>query len=279
MSPAPALRTLGLPQPRPGPTLGPQRSSQTAVALERGCGTCLLVPPPAPGPWATPPAPGGGYPPHTPCHHLSLTHSLNGEVKGQHRRQRGRGLTQQVHNPHAACAGRGLVVGGDQVVPFWGGRPPLTRLPSPPLTPSTAPNPDLRGTHGQSRLGLCPCPPGSPAGLCPGAPLQADKGDTAWLSHQPRSGPKRKTWRTARASCPRNHISTPQQPHWVPAQHGWGTEAQSSKVARLQAHRGRGESQGAGAGRRAGCPESGEARRVTPITVGPQISEPQFPLV
>lgn len=68
---------------------------------------------------------------------------------------------------------------------------------------STARSPNPRGTHGQSRLGLCPCPPGSPAGPSLGALLQAEKGDMAQVSHQPPCGPEM-TWRT----CYRQPLAT-----------------------------------------------------------------------
>lgn len=57
-----------------------------------------------------------------------LTHSFNGEVKGQYRCQCGRGFAQQVDNPHTACTGSGLV-GGERWLPSG----EVTHmLPSPP---------------------------------------------------------------------------------------------------------------------------------------------------
>ena len=92
------------------PRCGWQTRLQVArMALKRGWGTCLLVLLPAPSPRAISCAPGWHllHPPPSAPPSSSLTHSLNGEVKGQHGRQRGRGLAQQVDNPHAACIGPG----------------------------------------------------------------------------------------------------------------------------------------------------------------------------
>lgn len=146
-----------------------------------------MPPCPAVRPSATSCAPGQGVlPSPTPPLSGSLTHSLNGEVKGQHRCQGGRGLAQQVDNPHAACTG----------VDWWAG---MGWLPSGEAGaqghPAAfhCPQPDPPDTHGQSRRGPCPCPPGSPAGQSPGARLQAGRGDTGWLRHQPHASSKRKT--------------------------------------------------------------------------------------
>lgn len=57
-------------------------------------------------------------------------------------------------------------------------------------SPPTLHCPSPRDTHGQSRLGPYPCPPGSPAGPSLGAPLQAEKGDKAWRSYQPPLAPR-----------------------------------------------------------------------------------------
>lgn len=159
----------------------------------------------------------------------SLTHSLNGEVKGQHRCQCGRGLAQQVDNPHAACTRRGLV-DGDVVVSFLGGDPHGFPYP----LPSNAQSPNPRGTHGQSRPELCPCPPGSPAGQSLEVPLQAEKGDTAWLSRQRHCGPERR--RALATSTCHSHNSRA-GPGCLISLHSWGAEAQRGKVTLLQAHR------------------------------------------
>lgn len=107
----------------------------------------------------------------------------------------------------------------------------------------------------------------------PGSP-SADKGDMAGLSHQPHSGPKRKTWGMATASCPHDHISRPQQSRWAPVPHSRGTEVQNGKVARAQAHRGRGSPREPWEGRVSGIERS---TMCDSLTTGPQISEPQFP--
>lgn len=139
------------------------------MALERGCGTCL------PGPWATSHALGWGY--SRPQPHLAHSPTVSmGKSKVS------TGASVDVGSPSRLTILTQPVQGEDWWVrmgwlPYGEADPHSHGFPHSPLTPSTDPSPDLRGTHGQSRLGLCPCPPGSPAGLCPGAPLQADKGD------------------------------------------------------------------------------------------------------
>lgn len=122
----------------------------------------------------------------------SLTHSLDGEVKGQHRSQCGRRLPQQVDNPHAACTGRGLV-GGDGGASFWGGDP-VASLTTPPLlsealTPGHSRSKQTR-TVSLSTWTTCWAEPGSPS-------IGREERD---MSHQPCRGPKRRTWGTVSGS-------------------------------------------------------------------------------
>lgn len=137
--------------------------------------------------------------------------------------------------------------------------------------PSNAQSPNPRGTHGQSRPELCPCPPGSPAGQSLGVPLQAEKGDTAWLSHQHHCGPKRR--RALATSTCHSHIS-PAGPGCLISLHSWGAKAQRGKATLLQAHR-EWERVPGGWGR-AGAPESGEPGFVTQLLCDRE-SEPLLP--
>lgn len=99
-----------------------------------------------------------------------------------------------------------------------------------PTPPSAAPCRNPTDTHGQSRLGLCPCPPESLAGPSLGAHLQAEKGHKAWLSHQPCSGPRSRTQVTG---CSQPLATGTSQPHNGSVGSGslmslpsWGTEAE-----------------------------------------------------
>lgn len=123
--------------------------------------------------------------------------------------------------------------GGGGGAPSCGGDPHGFPYP----LPSAVRSPNPRGTHGQNRLGLCPCPPGSPAGRSLGDPLQAEKGD---VSHQPCRGPKRRT----RGACYRQPSTTSvYHSHNLTGSgrrislHCWGTEAPRGPEVLPQAHR------------------------------------------